>query len=321
MALPSNRPLTVGLVLPHIEDWMAGGTARWRDILELAQRAETVGFDALWLVDHFWYRYPLEDDSEPQRGVWECWSLLAALAAVTTRVELGTLVTCTAFRNPALLAKMADTVDEISGGRLVLGLGSGYYEQELVAHGYPTDRLVGRFEEALQIIVPLLRTGHVDFAGRFYEARDCTLRPRGPRPAGPPILIGAYGERMLRLTARYADRWNIWTCNAPERLAPYRERVDAACIAEGRDPATLARTTTVMVDLPGFEGSPRAPWVSAFRARDEPPLAGSPVEIAAALRRMAAAGLFEVQLFIEPSTLAGIDACAEVLAALDRGTD
>ncbi len=313
-----RRPLKVGLVLPHLEEWMGGETARWSDLVAMARRAEALGFDSLWLVDHFWYRFPLDDDAEPRRGVWECWSLLAALAAATSRVELGTLVTCTAFRNPALLAKMAATVDEISGGRLILGLGAGYYEQEFRAHGYPVDRLVSRFAEALAIILPLLREGKVDFAGTYYQARECELRPRGPRPSGPPLLVGAEGERMLRLTARHADMWNVWTCNSPARVAEFRARVDAACVEVGRDPSTLARTVTAMVDLPGFADVPRVPWLTRFRARDEPPLSGSPAEVAAALRDLAQAGISQVQLCLEPNTLAGIEAGARVLDALDQ---
>jgi alkanesulfonate monooxygenase SsuD/methylene tetrahydromethanopterin reductase-like flavin-dependent oxidoreductase (luciferase family) len=318
MAEPRQRPLKVGLVLPHIEEWMGGTSARWADLATMAQRAEHLGFDSLWVVDHFWYQFPINDDTQHPRGVWEGWSVLAALAAITQRVELGTLVICTAFRNPALLAKMADTVEEISGGRLILGLGAGYYEREFHAYGYPTDHLASRFEEALTIIHGLLRTGEVDFDGTFYHAHECALRPRGPRPQGPPILVGTKGERMLRLTARYADLWNIWTCSTPDRLAEFRGRVDAACREVGRDPATLGRTTTVVVDLPDFPASPRVPWVTAFRARDEPPLTGAPAEIAVALMRLAASGVSHVQLCLEPNTLAGIEACAEILAELDR---
>ncbi len=318
MTAPAHRPLKVGLVLPQLEAWMGGETARWSDLLAMAQRAETLGFDSLWLVDHLWYRHPLDDDTEPQRGVWECWSLLAALAAVTARVELGTLVACTSFRNPALLAKMADTVEEISGGRLILGLGAGYYAAEFAAYGYAVDRLVSRFEEAVPIIHGLLRNGAVDFEGTFYRAHEPELRPRGPRKDGPPILIGAAGDRTLRLTARYADLWNMWTINSPERLAGFQDRIDAACLQVGRDPATLGRTTMAMVDLPGFPDTPRVPWVTAFRARDEPPLSGSPVEIATALARLAASAVCHVQLVLEPNTVAGVEACGEVLAELDR---
>jgi len=143
------RPLKVGLFLPTGEGDMAGGTPRWNNIKTMVQQAAW-GFDSIWVQDHLLFDYG--DPGVRPTGVWECWSLLAALAAVTTRVELGALVACTSFRNPALLAKMADTVDEISGGRLILGLGAGYHEPEFRAFGYPFDHLVGRFEEALQII-------------------------------------------------------------------------------------------------------------------------------------------------------------------------
>jgi alkanesulfonate monooxygenase SsuD/methylene tetrahydromethanopterin reductase-like flavin-dependent oxidoreductase (luciferase family) len=201
---------------------------------------------------------------------------------------------------------------------LILGLGAGYYEQEFRAYGYPVDRLASRFAEALAIILPLLREGKVDFAGTYFQARECELRPRGPRPSGPPLLVGAEGERMLRLTAQHADMWNVWTCNTPARVAEFRARVDAACADVGRDPATLARTVTAMVDLPGFADVPRVPWLTRFRARDEPPLSGSPAEVAAALRDLAGAGISQVQLCLEPNTLAGVEAGARVLDALDR---
>ena len=186
----SQRPIKVGINLPTVEDTMAGKTARWADLLAFAQRAEALGFDSLWVPDHLLLKW-----QEQTRGIWECWSLLAALAAVTSRVELGPLVTCTAFRSPALLTKMADTVDEISGGRLILGLGAGWSGPEDRAFGSPSDHRVDRFEEALQIIRPLLREGRVDFEGRYHRARDCELLPRGPRRAGQPLLVAGFGDR------------------------------------------------------------------------------------------------------------------------------
>src|SRR5437764_3476187 len=185
------RPLKVGINLPTVEGTMAGKTASWADLFAFAERAEALGFDSLWVPDHLLLTW-----QEQTHGIWECWSLLAALAAVTNRVALGPLVTCTAFRSPALLAKMADTLDEISGGRLIVGLGAGWNGPEDRAFDAPSDHRVDRFEEALQIIVPLLRTRHVGFEGKYYQARDCELLPRGPRPSGPPIMIGAKGHRM-----------------------------------------------------------------------------------------------------------------------------
>ncbi len=314
----TKRPLKVGLFLPQIEDWVAGGSG-WREMLALARRAEAVGFDSLWVVDHLLYR-PFEEPELPTSGVWDCWSWLAALAAVTTRIELGPLVTSTSFRNPALLAKLADTVDEISGGRLILGLGAGYHELEHRAFGFPFDHLIGRFEEALAIIHPLLHEGKVDFAGTYYEARECELRPRGPRPHGPPILIGAFGgKRMLRLTAHYADLWNAWSCNSVENIAPRRAAVDAACLALGRDPATLARTVSLLIDLPGQQGGSTPKVVTKFRRAMEPPATGSTEELADLLRAYASAGISHVQVWLEPTSLAGIEAFAPVLERLDRG--
>ena len=183
----------------------------------MARTAEEVGFDSLWVGDHLLYRRPLD-----VVGPWEAWSSLAALAEVTSRVELGPLVACTSFHNPAMLAKKAATVDEISGGRLILGLGAGWNEPEYTAYGFPFDRRASRFEEAFTIIRSLLRDGHVDFDGEFYQARDCELHPRGPRPNGPPLMIGSIGERMLNFTAPHMDSWNAWHDwfgNTPEGLA------------------------------------------------------------------------------------------------------
>jgi alkanesulfonate monooxygenase SsuD/methylene tetrahydromethanopterin reductase-like flavin-dependent oxidoreductase (luciferase family) len=298
-----QRP-KIGIFLPLAERQMGGATARWSDLLAMTRRAEELGFDSVWLEDHLLIRL----GEHPQQGVWECWSLLAALAAATERVELGTLVLCTAFRNPALTAKMADTVEEISGGRLILGLGAGYQEGEFRAFGYPFDHLYSRFAEAFTIIHGLLRHGAVDFEGAYYAARDCELRPRGPRANGPQLLIGSTGAKMLALTVPHVDQWNGWLAfgnNHPSELVPMRAKVDAACQAAGRDPATLARTVTVLVDLP-----------SRVRQSGTKPerISGSPAEIAAQLRAFAEAGVSHIQVWPNPNTLAGIEELAEALA-------
>ena len=210
-----RRPFKIGLFVPHFEQPWNGTSLPWTDIAAMAQRAEEIGFDSFWLPDHLLFRFP----QVHQQGAWDAWSLLAALAATTQTIEIGPLVACTSFRNPALIAKMADTIDEISGGRLILGLGAGWHEPEYAAFGFPYDHRVSRFAEALQIITALLRTGHVDFEGDYYTARDCELRPRGPRLEGPPLLIGGSGERMLRLTARYGDAWNADRQNERRRGA------------------------------------------------------------------------------------------------------
>ena len=173
----TRRPLKVGVQLPEVER-----EVRWPELLDMTRAIEDLGFDSVWVGEHLLYRWP----DRPSRGPWEAWTLLAAIAAATSRIELGPLVACTNFHNPALLAKQAATIDEVSGGRFILGLGAGWNETEFRAYGFPFDHRIDRFEEAFTIIRTLLREGAIDFDGRWYQARDCELLPRGPRPAGPP---------------------------------------------------------------------------------------------------------------------------------------
>lgn len=315
--MTTGRPLKVGLMLPTYEASMVGGTPRWSDFMAITRHAEAVGFDSVWLPDHM-----MHDAFQQQElfGCWDCWSLVSALAAVTSRIEIGTLVVCTGFRNPALTAKMADTVEEISGGRLILGLGAGYFEPEFRAYGHPFDHLLGRFEEALKIIHTLLRTGAIDFQGQYYQARDCELRPRGPRPGGPPIMIGARPDRprALRLTAQYADYWNIFHANRPHMVPPMRQAVDAACAKAGRDPATLLRTVTTVVDLTGVKTARiDNAWTRVIAS--VAPATGTSDELAETLRGFARNGVNHIQLLLEPCSMAAIDAFAAVLERLDRG--
>jgi probable F420-dependent oxidoreductase len=302
-----RRPLKIGLFLPLIEDHEQQGVTRWPDLLAMAKLAEDVGFDSLWVPDHLIFR----EEGEPETGVWEAWSILAAVAAATNRVEIGPLVLATSFRNPALLAKMADTVDEISDGRLILGIGAGWHKPEYDAFGFPFDHRYSRFEEALTIIHGLLRHGQIDFTGTYYQARDCELRPRGPRPAGPPILMGTTGDKMLRLTAKYADYWNVSWYSDPNEVTSFLAQVDAACAATGRDSATLQRTVGVNVNLPGHP-------TTGDSTDQAPPITGTPEEIAAKLRAYADQGVSHLQIIIGPETVSGVEAFAPVLEALDR---
>jgi alkanesulfonate monooxygenase SsuD/methylene tetrahydromethanopterin reductase-like flavin-dependent oxidoreductase (luciferase family) len=311
-----RRPLKVGAFLPPVEGEMDGASPRGADVLAMARMAEAVGFDAVWLPDHVL----IHDEGREPQGAWECGALLGALCVATSRVEIGALVMATSLRNPALTAKIAVTVDELSNGRFIFGLGTGRHEPEHRAFGYPFDHQVDRFEEALQIILPLLREGHVDFEGRYYAARDCEMRPRGPRPEGPPVLIGALGTgpRMLGLTARYADLWNGWLTwgrSWPDAIPPLRDKIDAACEAEGRDPATLGRTVAILVQVPGQPST----LVSTSPTGSGEPLIGSAEEIAEALRGFAREGISHVQIIHAPGTVAGIEGFGAVLEALDRG--
>lgn len=280
--------------------------------MAMAQTAEAVGFDSVWIVDHL-LSVRAEWAGDQRQGPWECWSILAALAASTWRVKLGPLVSSTGFRNPALLAKMADTVDEISDGRLILGLGAGWHEPEFRAFGLPFDHQVGRFAEALTIISTLLHEGQVDFAGRYYSARDCELRPRGPRPTSLPIMVGtnSMGPRLASLAATHADAWNVWTVwteNRPAEIPSFRAKAAAACTAIGRDPNTLAATAAIQINLPGYQEPPGS-RVNA--------ITGSLDELAEMLRAYARTGLDHVQVLLRPSSLAAVETFGAVLERLD----
>jgi probable F420-dependent oxidoreductase len=300
-----TRPLKVGIQLPEVER-----VVRWPELVDMARSIEDLGYDSIWLGEHLLYRWP---DQAP-RGPWEAWSTLAGVAAVTSRVTIGPLVACTAFHNPAILAKQADTIDEISGGRLVLGLGAGWNETEFRAFGIPFDHRIARFEEAFTIIRSLLRDGAVDFAGTYYQARDCELLPRA-RAGGPPLMIGSNGERMLRITAAHVESWNSNTDNTPAGIAALRDTVDAACADVGRNPSEVARTVAVLVRLEGGTGRP-----SGDAAADMPaPLEGSAESMAEELRAYAREGISEVQLVLDPIDRPSIARFAEVLRLLDRG--
>jgi alkanesulfonate monooxygenase SsuD/methylene tetrahydromethanopterin reductase-like flavin-dependent oxidoreductase (luciferase family) len=300
----SERPIKIGIMLPESEYEMAGQTAGWSDFAAMARATEECGFDSIWFADHLQMKLP---DGRDQ-GAWECWSILAAIAATTTRIELGPFVTATSYRNPALLARIAETVDEISGGRLVLGVGSGWAEHEYHVHDWPYDHRAGRFEEAVQIITSLIRTGAVDFAGEYYTIREALLRPRGPRPGGLPIMIGTFkGERMMRLAARHADHWNIWANafgNRAESLKPLLANMDGYCREVDRDPASQTRSASVLVDFEGAYGRPGQPV---------PSLTGTARQQADEYLRYAEAGLDHLQLYPDPCTVDGIKRCAEAL--------
>ena len=263
--------MKVGLLVYTANALPENTPRRYETIRAIVTQAEADGFDSIWLADHLLYR-----DADGTTGIWECWTVLSALAEATRQVELGPLVLCNSLRNPAILAKMATTLDEVSQGRLILGIGAGWNEPEYQAFGLPFDHRVDRLEEALRVLSPLLRDGHTDFAGRYYEARDCEIAPRGPRSAGPPLLIGGEGPRMLTLTARYADMWNTGYMGEPKTMAEPLAKIAAACQQAGRDPATLGVTALIGLWFPDLR--PDKP--GAF----ENPLTGTPAEIAAAMR-------------------------------------
>jgi probable F420-dependent oxidoreductase len=233
--------IRVGVQLPEVE-YVAG----WSDYVAMARAAEESGFDSIWLGDHLLYR----DDGRPERGPWDAWTLLAALAAVTERVRLGPLVACASFQPPGLLARMAAAVAEVSGGRFVLGLGAGWNETEYRAFGLPYDHRVARFEESFEIVRRLLAGDRVTLDGRYWQVEDAVLLPRPP--ARIPLMIGSNGERMLAATLPYADNWNTWYAgygNTVEGFAELNDRINVAADRAGRDPGQIERSACVLVEL------------------------------------------------------------------------
>jgi alkanesulfonate monooxygenase SsuD/methylene tetrahydromethanopterin reductase-like flavin-dependent oxidoreductase (luciferase family) len=297
------RSFEVGVVLPLMQFGPERTTPRWDDLRRMALAAEAMGIDTLWTPDELLWRV---QDAAPQ-GVWDGVSMAGAVAAITSRVKVGTWVLSALHRNPGIIAKTAETLDEISGGRFVFGLGAGHeWPGQARAFGLPEDRIFARFEEALKIIVPLIRTGHADFDGELHAARDLPQLPVGPRPGGIPLLIGGNGPRGQRLAALYADTWSGYAEQRShvDELAPRLASLDAICEEVGRDPGTIGRGAGVSVN-------PLQP--SGWR---DSVISGPPEEIADALRTFREAGFTQVDLMLGPGTVEAFDALAPVVEQL-----
>lgn len=292
--------MKVGVQLPEIERPVG-----WSEIQVMAQLIEECGFDSIWVGDHLLY-----DEEGERRGPWEAWTTLAAVAAVTHRVELGPLVAALPFHNPAILAKLASTVDEISDGRLILGLGAGWNETEFRAFGLPFERRVSRFAEGFEIVRRLLAGERFDHEGEFYQLRGAQLLPP-PRSGGPPLMIGSNSPRMLSIGLPHVDMWNSFYRsfgNDPGNLADLIARIDRACEDAGRDSGSLTKTVAVLLK---FDEEDR-------RRSADSPILGTAAHMAGELKRVAAAGISHVQLVLDPITVESIERAAEVRELVPR---
>ena len=301
-----TRPLLVGIQLPEVE-W----EVPFAELIRMARAAEQVGFDSVWLGDHLLYDLPVGP-----RGPWEVWTSLAALAASTERVLLGPLVASAGFHEPAMLAKQAATVDAISGGRLILGLGSGWNEREYRAFGFPFDHRVSRFAEAFTIIRTLLADGEIDFSGEFYRVERCVLHPRAVRPGGPPLMVGSTRPRMMSITLPHVDAWNVWWSdygNTPSGFADLKARVDQQIAEHDRPAGSVSATCAVFVQLDGGVGR----RMGEYGTTRVQPVRGTPHEIADQIRAFADAGAAHVQLVVDPITRDSIEWFAAMFAMLD----
>jgi alkanesulfonate monooxygenase SsuD/methylene tetrahydromethanopterin reductase-like flavin-dependent oxidoreductase (luciferase family) len=277
----------VGVQLPEVER-----EVRWPELLQIARTAEASGFDSIWVGDHMLYR----DDGGRERGPWDAWTTLAALAASTERVRLGPLVAATAFHPPGLIARMASTIDEISGGRFVLGLGTGWNETEFRAFGIPSDRKVARFEESFEIVRRLLAGERVTSNGRFYTVEDAVMLPQPRRRV--PLLVGTTGPRIMAAAGPHVDWWNCW-------YSWYGNRPEGFAELSARFPGSFSRSACVLVAVEG--------------GRDERPLEDdAPAVETPQLRRhldaLAAAGADEAILVLDPIDERSVRAAAAAAA-------
>jgi alkanesulfonate monooxygenase SsuD/methylene tetrahydromethanopterin reductase-like flavin-dependent oxidoreductase (luciferase family) len=278
--------LEVGVQLPEVER-----EVRWPELREIAAAAEAGGLDSIWVGDHMLYR----GDDRHERGPWDCWTLLAALAASTSRVKLGPLVASTAFHPPGMVARMAAAIDEVSQGRFVLGIGAGWSRVEFAAFGIPFDKRIARFEDAFTIIRRLLDGERVTYEGEYHRVDDALLLP--PPRRRVPLMVGTQGPRMLRATLPHVDAWNTWYSwygNTAEGFARLSARIDAA----------VRRSACVLVAVDGGAGE-RPPQA------ESPPVAAE--QLPEHLTGLAAAGADEAILVLDPIDAGSVAAVAELL--------
>lgn len=301
----SRRKMSIGISLPMAEKSAFGGTPRWSDFREMAALTEAIGLDGVSIVDHYVYR---SADPSTIRGFWEAGTIATALAATTNTIQVSIMVAGSQFRHPVHVVKMAETISEVGGGRFILGLAAGANRPDFDMAGIPFSYRSSRFEEALSIVYPLLKEGHVDHHGKHYEANDAYNVPRSlAEPAGGvPLVIGTKGERMRKLTAQLADGWYSGWQVSPETLTPQMDALDAACDEIGRNPLTLSRLTGTHVAMTGCLG---------FRPN---PLTGAPEEIAEKIRGFREAGANHFLVSLDPCTPAAIEEFARVVEFLDR---
>jgi alkanesulfonate monooxygenase SsuD/methylene tetrahydromethanopterin reductase-like flavin-dependent oxidoreductase (luciferase family) len=299
-AMADDGAPEIGLVLPT---WpLRGGEhATWAEMRGLALDAEALGVDTLWVPDHLQRTVP----GRPTFGFWECWTILAAAAAATTRIGIGPFVASTGFRNPALLAKMAATLDEVSGGRLVLGLGPGdpARDDSWRAFGFEADRPVTRFAEAVEIVTGMLRRPPLTFHGEFFRVEGADVTPGRPLPGRPPVWLAAKGDRTLSIAVRWGDAVNVNVAlSGASEAGAIAARVATASMREARDPATLTVTGWARLSL-------RADGTAATRPGW---IGGSPGEVAATLRAIRGTGMRHVTLYLgdadDPSPLPALTA-------------
>lgn len=302
-----SKDLGFGLVLPMLEQPVDGSTPRWTEIAALASRAEAIGLDTVWTADEIVWRFP---DWPGPRGWWECLAMTGAVAASTSSIQVGTWVLSALHRNPGIIASAAETLDEISGGRFVLGLGAGHGGGGAGEFGYPAGQTVSRYAEALEIVVPMLRGETVTFEGEFHRAQGAEVLPHGPRPGQVPLMLGGHTSRTMTLAATHADIWSAFatTSSLPSAFAPLTRQLDQICESIGRDPASIGRSIGVFVE-PGDVKVAESIGLGVA-------ITGSNDQIIESLAGFASVGVTRVEIVPYPNTMETLELLAPVLSAV-----
>lgn len=296
----------LGFVLPTVQDPMSMEAPGWKTIRHMASTAESMGFSTVWIFDELIHEAP--DLPEPI-GMWECVAIASAVAASTSTITVGTWVLSALHRNPALTARVAETLDEVSGGRFLMGLGAGHTGASQ-AFGFPTDKIVSRYAEAIEIIVPLLRDGHANYQGSFHSSVNLPNRPSGPRPGAIPIMLAGHGPRTMNLAVRHADIWSGYatTGSLSENFKPVLRDLDVACEKAQRDPSTLGRSLGIWVE-PGDDN------IGQYLPFG-PPISGSPDQIADGIAGFGELGITQLEISLVSGTEASFEALMPTLEAL-----
>ena len=298
-------PLSLGFAALIMENPVGGEVPGWEAIRTWAELSESHGFDTFWIPDELVW----EDAENPERtaGWWECVSVAAAVSAVTDGIQIGTWVLSALHRNPGLTVKAVETLDEISGGRLVFGFGAGHAGRQGEAFGFPLDKTVGRYEEALKVVVALLRDGEADYSGDFHSAVRQQSRPRGPSCGTIPLMLGGHGPRTIGLAVDYADVWSGYATSSsqPEAFVDRLQLLDEVCEKKGRDPKDIGRSIGVAVVPPGTEPG----WLT----EGNEPVSGSTEEIAETLLKFADLGVDSIELMMDTDPGEGIPALSDAL--------
>lgn len=296
--------ISIGFTAWAMEDPRTGAVPRWTDIRDWAVLSEQHGFDTFWIPDELVWE---NAESGSVAGWWECVALTGAVAAVTSTIDIGSWVLSALHRGPALTVKAAETLDEISGGRFILGLGAGHAGRQGAMFGFPPDRTVSRYEDALEIVVPLLRDGEADHTGPYHAAERVPNRPRGPQASDMRLMLAGHGPRNIGLAVRYGDVWSAYATSSsqPEAFDDMLALVDRTCDEQGRDPAGLGRSIGVGVVLPGHE---------SFFFGDSHPITGTVEEIAETLLAFGERGVTSVELMVDGDPRESIPHLAEAVS-------